>query len=948
MPTPPTRPDTPIRKDRRPQVANLLANAEHDISENSLTPTTMDGYVDLALASFPRWRELAANAEIRAARRAVLSVAPVTSESASYGPTTKLLNLVSLSIFDACSSTRSAGDSTVACIFASNPNKVPVGDIFNTKIHPDYPSYFATREELVSATTHDNHELPSTVAFPEVGSVGEQKKNRGRLRGTGQFKTYMTVLQSYRPDLPTVFGILVNRKYIQLSQLNACGMWSSGLIKLYRGSSYPGKTAETDEQIADGLAPWFAFVFLVYQSFDKRDKKLRFHSKDACFVRWDVFDGTGPLPQEKFAVTPFYSAKTPGRGTFAAFQVTGAPMTPGDAQKAFYNDVVKGFWKTSWQQSRLSNERQILDRLHGPDRWIPGLVRAYPLDDDSRLVIPSPDDIVRQASLTAVDVPDDGKMQDSTDEEWDGDGLEDWGDLHGPGDESEITNGQDVDDVRLSSTADDSSNTVSTENSASAGDDLRSVGLRALSASNLRFVERTQEIIHIASIGEPLSQCETPRELLYTFYDLLETYDHLWAEDVIHRDVSWFNVMCKPRHYFGGNPETQDRPCIRKLMKDAGYSDGLPPVSSVLLADLDHAVDMKEAERHSQLRERTGTPMFISVELSDFAVVAYRTIHHTALDALREALTRVEKHPSGPALLQTAFPDDNDNFLSNLNAVILSENERTKIVWLDKRPIHNPRHDAESAFWVYLWAFLRAQPLRGRLETRKMLRTSSEFSLGLLNHEIGSHNGRSDAHRAGCFMTPESNLRKLFYPACRVFEEMFIMMATYLQVPWHLYPFVQANHAQIAFRRIIFGVLLTMPAAKLDLALNTARPRLILEPWTHDSRKKSTATNSSASGTGRDNDGDKVPMQDESIGRPAKRKASESAPAGTGSASKKRVGFNRQPIPANAAPKDPADDIDISNAASRYSHGEHLQDRTAFGLRLKVWKDRTLWFSSSV
>ncbi|EJD52251.1 hypothetical protein AURDEDRAFT_142956 [Auricularia subglabra TFB-10046 SS5] len=908
----------------------------------------MGGYVDLALTSFPQWRDLAADAEIRAARRAVLSIAPVQSESASYGPTTKLLNLISLSIFNACSSTRSAGDSTVACIFASNPNKVPAGDIFNTKIQPDYPSYFATREELVSATTHDNFELPSSVAFPELGSVGEQKKNRGRLRGTGQFKTYMTVLQSYRPDLPTVFGVLVNRKHIQLSQLNACGMWSSGPIKLYPGASYPGKTPETDAQIADSLAPWFAFVYLVYQSFDKRDKKLCFHSKQQRFVRWDVFDRTGPAPREKFAVTPFYAAKTPGRGTFAAFQVTGAPMTCEDAQKAFYNDEVQGFWKTSWQQSRLSKERQILDRLHGPDRWIPGLVRAYPLDDDSRLVIPSPDDIVRQASLTAVDEPGGGEMQESTDEEWDGDGLGDWGGPQEPGDEAEIADDQDANDVGLCSAADDSSNPVSTENSASAGDDLRSAGLPALSASNLRIVERTQEIIHIASIGEPLSQCETPRELLYTFYDLLETYDHLWDEDIMHRDVSWFNVMCKPRHYLAGNPETQHRPCIRKLMRDAGYSDGLPPVSSVLLADLDHAVDMKEVERHSQLRERTGTPMFIAVELSDFTAVAYHTNAHHTWDALREALKRVEKHPLGSELLQAAFPDDDGKFWANLEAVILSEKERTETVFLDERPVHNPRHDAESAFWVYLWAFLRAQPLHGRFETQKMLRPSSDFSLGLLKHEIGPNKGCPDAHRAKCFYGPDAVFRNLFYPAFRVFEGMFKMMAIYLRVPWHLYPFVQANHAQIAFRRIIFGVLLTAPADKLDVALNTGRPRLILEPSTHKSRKKSAAADSRAGGTGRANDGDKLPTQDESIDRPEKRKASEPAPACEGSASKKRAGSDRQPVPADTAPKDPADDIDVSKAANRYNHDQHLHDRTAFGLRLKVWKDRTLWFSSGV
>ncbi|EJD52413.1 hypothetical protein AURDEDRAFT_158140 [Auricularia subglabra TFB-10046 SS5] len=918
----------------------------------------MDEYIGLVKSSFSSeaWDAIAADQPILNARDALLATSPSVPEKDRRGPTVKLLNLVSVAVFDAYKARRPHEDQDVAAIFASRPKQSPAGDFLRTQLRPDYLSFSGTRDQLLPATIQQC-DVPGRVpAWAELGSVGEQQRflhadddsesEYAVLEGTARFEGYLTTLKCYRPDIPTVHGFRVNRQHIQLWSLNACGVWSSNWV-----------------EISQSLDPWIAFVYLVYQSYGQRDKKLRHNAQQNSFVQWDVFDATGPSPLEKFAITPFYAAYTPGRGTFAAFQVNEAPMAPGDADSAFFHDEVKGFWKTSWQQCRRSKERQLLDRLHGPERWIPGLVRVYPSDEDeTQLKIPSPNDIMwRPPARTSFSIqgqaaePDDAAVQASGDAE----GGES-GDVEGERSRDEDTDsssGNEIDCSGRSSEGSVVSNPAPRDNPADASVP-HSIDF---TAADKRFIEGVQVILHIASIGEPLSQCETPRELLYTAYDLLETYDHLWDEEVMHCDISWFNVMCKPRHYLGDKPATQDRPCIRKLMQHVGHPDGQPLVSSVLLADLDLAVDMKQDERHGLLRERMGTPMFISSELCSFQAIYYKPIHYTTLSALRHALRRVEKHPLGPTLINVAFPSDNGNFMANLKKVIQLEKKRTRTISLPERPIHNPRHDAESMFWVYLWAFMRARPRGAPLESDAALQASSIFCNRFLSHEIGDLAHRRPDDRLSYLHTPDT-LRNHFHGSLAVFEDMFIMMATYLQVPWHIYSFINANHAQVAFRRIVCGVLLKTKSKILDLPLDTEGPRPIVVKTPALKTLQSSAASSSDAGrtgqsnarrvTGQPNTGDELRPSEVSTAPSLKRKASNVA--GGENATKKRAVLGGTPqatdspaaAPSAAAAEKPI--FKLSTVAMRYIHTLHAHRRDSFALCVKVWKDRTQWFSSAV
>ncbi|EJD52437.1 hypothetical protein AURDEDRAFT_149194 [Auricularia subglabra TFB-10046 SS5] len=740
----------------------------------------------------------------------------------------------------------------------------------------------------------------------------------GKLGGTGQFKTYMVTNGRYRPDLPTVYGILVNRKYIQLSQLNACGLWSSSPASLYHGKAY--SMDEKPHDAATYIAPWIAFVYLVYQSYDQRDRKLSFNAQQDKFVRWDVIDTTGSSPKEKYALTPFYAAPAPGRRTFAAFQVTQSPLDVGGADDAYEHDDVTGFWKLSWQQDgRRSTEHELLDRIHGPGRWIPGLVRTYPLDEGERLVVPSPSDVVRKAC--AAEAAGDEEAAESDDD--------------GEGDEEDDSNYERGD----SSTP--ATGCRSTE------DGPQSTCLPGLSEDEVDFVERIQEVLHIASIGEPLSQCETPREILYSAYDLLETYDHLWDEDIMHRDVSWFNVMVKPAHHTGRDTTAQERPCIRKLMHEAGHSDEQPLVSSVLLGDLDHAIDMKDPERDRKRRERTGTPMFISMDLAEFRSAPYSPPDDSLENVLVPKLRYLDSHPS---LLRSAFPKGDGDFMASFEKVLSQEIWRRQTISFSQRPKHSPRHDGESIFWVYLWAFVRARPRGALPETGTELERSSAFCEDLLAHVIGENGaGPGASGRASYMQVPNTHLRELFHPSLVVFEEMFVAMAAYLRIPWHLHPdTVKPNHVQTAFRRIVFGFVHHLQCTKpalLDLALDTERPRpIIRNPGTSKGRKEASS-DPSAGGTGRSSVGDELRKDD----KPKKRKAA--GPSG-GRALKKRAGASKKPqlaqIPADAPSPNAAGGSTAANEikiVKKYSHALHAHLRTAQALQLKVWKDRTLWFS---
>ncbi|KZV87641.1 hypothetical protein EXIGLDRAFT_620387 [Exidia glandulosa HHB12029] len=74
-------------------------------------------------------------------------------------------------------------------------------------------------------------------------------------------------------------------------------------------------------------------------------------------------------------------------------------------------------------------------------------------------------------------------------------------------------------------------------------EEARKVGDVTLPDNDPNRIVRVKETIHLGSVGDPLSQCSTPLQMLKVAYDAAETHLQLLKRGVLHRDLSWFNIL---------------------------------------------------------------------------------------------------------------------------------------------------------------------------------------------------------------------------------------------------------------------------------------------------------------------------------------------------------------------------------------------------------------------
>ncbi|KZV81899.1 hypothetical protein EXIGLDRAFT_844208 [Exidia glandulosa HHB12029] len=678
---------------------------------------------------------------VREALTTVGQFARSVSEKARYKPTIVLLNRLSLLYYEL---TQRNKDASPAIVFSFCYNRVVTGSYLGDQCQPDYSAFAGTYEDLLAAISGVAPNKPWSVL---VG-VGEHKK--GGERTMAQLKSYLRSLRQYRVDIPTVHGFQVSGLQVELASLNGCGMWKSPILS------------------TGWLRSWLALVASLYHSTDNRDAKLNYSASQTQFHRWDVHYGPEP-----FATVPFHVGDAPGRVTFAAFELGPASWTESKLSHVFFNGLAEGFFKVSWQDKAARwTESQLLTHLHA-EEWLPGLVRhKYAHRDDDKLAI------------TRL-----GEFEDEEDEK-----------KQGP-------------------------------------------------------VERVREVIHLGSIGEPLSEARTLRHVLCAIYDFLETSDNMREKDVIHRDLSWHNCLIFPRHTVRGEKREGSRPCIRRILAKAGVDlpaniadigvraqrhvddeDEYEPCG--LITDLDHSALITGLEALSKAgrRDRTGTPMFIATALSDPGSIAHMKSH--GLAALAGALRLVETTESGKRALEAAFPGTHSDgqFMAMFDRVAAAEaNNKPSFVFGKKKAeappatlpdpatiMHEPRHDAESLFWVTLWAFARARP-RGSSTSEGKASDFNAFCRDMLSHKIGEEASRKR------YLNPDNLDSTILHPDFRELMVLFHAMASYLSVPWHLYandPYIKAHseHVHTAFRRLILASLLS-DAPELDIELDTEQPR---------------------------------------------------------------------------------------------------------------------------
>ncbi|KZV91510.1 hypothetical protein EXIGLDRAFT_769856 [Exidia glandulosa HHB12029] len=797
--TPPPQPDaekeafsTPYGINHRPAKQNMYAKHVHWYSAEAMEPVVEKKFLDGKPQKYggvteKMRKKMSSDADIERGLEAVASFTDKDVENRRYAPTIQLLNRLSCLYFEIAKRRPEKG----AIVFTFAPTRKAPGSFLGEEFQPDYLAYLASVAELRDAISAENGRL---LPWSVLIGVGEHK--RSKEERLAQLKTYMSLLKRYRPDLPAIHGFHVADEKVEIASLD------SSVFRMSEACP------------VDTLKPWLALVASLYYAADTRYQPLTYNSSQVDFHRWDV-----EYENLKIATVPFHVGEAPGRTTFAALELAPGGATQDALTKAFYESPAYGFFKSSWQSATARwTESELLERIH-KDGWLPGVVR-------------------HRFTRREIEVKDPAQPAQKAKRK--------------PGAQSAKAKEVEAAKEPEQQTAQTQEQTAQTQATTAQSQ-----------ATTTATPIRVREVINLGSIGEPLSEARTMRHLLWAFYDFIETSSQLGKLGIIHRDLSWFNCLILPRHTVAGEKRPLSRPCIRRILEAANVKihttleaigkhqpsdidiasarargdtfDEFMPCT--LVTDFDHSADIEQlADKQQKLniRERTGTNMFIACDLSDPGSVDY--VNDSA--SLPFALADVDEYPNGGAALAAAFPNKEDvGFLDMIERVVAAEAARRLQVDRGRlaapaapNGLHQLRHDAESLFWVHLWGGARAQPQNAKFTDGDKSKYNA-FCAVMLRHTI--RGGNKEAERA-LYLAPQplgKGEKTLFHPRFKRVQGLFLQMVLYLTIPWHLYeddPYIKKHpdHAHVAFRRLLLGMLLRNDMPELDDLLNTEEPRV--------------------------------------------------------------------------------------------------------------------------
>ncbi|OCB91440.1 hypothetical protein A7U60_g1318 [Sanghuangporus baumii] len=296
---------------------------------------------------------------------------------------------------------------------------------------------------------------------------------------------------------------------------------------------------------------------------------------------------------------------------------------------------------------------------------------------------------------------------------------------------------------------------------------------------------RTRCLLVLRTIGHPLCACESVLEFLEAMYDLLEVLRYLVQErNVLHRDVSWGNVLIRPAEF--GSP--RNSPKIIEKASDNGdrhISHTYRFVSDIFkederkirvaLTDFGHATDLNSCGE-DELRVRAGTRMFMA---DDVLTPRFRGMPtFTLFDE------QFHDRILGDHIDKYATQEESDNWddFYRHNISLLKWNIEPK--W-DKKALlqdsfrHGAVHDAESVFYICLLFFNRMWPLNERVrksDIRDLQEARGELFKVLVTRGFSLNSSRLRELPRQCFGAGER-----FDP----FYGMLRTIHSYLEFPWY-------------------------------------------------------------------------------------------------------------------------------------------------------------------
>ncbi|KAL5499275.1 hypothetical protein ACEPAH_1793 [Sanghuangporus vaninii] len=298
---------------------------------------------------------------------------------------------------------------------------------------------------------------------------------------------------------------------------------------------------------------------------------------------------------------------------------------------------------------------------------------------------------------------------------------------------------------------------------------------------------RTWTLLVLGTVEFPLCTCESVQEFLEAMYDLLEVLRFTTQErNILHRDISWSNVLIRPKEY---HDIVDVRAMIANVKKNQDSRENIPHgyrfISDIFnenewkvrvaLADFDHAVDL-EKDGADELKNATGTPMFMAEDVlsvrdgttmtpfSRFSENVRREVPNDFVDKYSDCQEKHEwdKYYENFAGLRWRIEPQ----LSNDDKLVQSFR-------------HGAVHDAESVFYLCLLFFNRLWPLDEHVDPSEI--PTLEVNRGKL-FEIFA--GRRCDRNTVRFVFPD----RTSFGTGEIFEPFYAMLKTmfsYVRIPWY-------------------------------------------------------------------------------------------------------------------------------------------------------------------
>ncbi|GJJ09008.1 hypothetical protein Clacol_003229 [Clathrus columnatus] len=357
---------------------------------------------------------------------------------------------------------------------------------------------------------------------------------------------------------------------------------------------------------------------------------------------------------------------------------------------------------------------------------------------------------------------------------------------------------------------------------------IRAEPVEKLTVYDTEDGSRIKDRVILASTGLRLSACESVLEFLKVMYDLVETHEQVLNRGVLHRDLSWFNVLCKPEHFITNGQDNNKHPTISKsqgskhptiaelLDKSGGVNDPL-----CLLTDFDNAC-RTEGKVPTGATERTGTPMFMACELL-YGQKVYEMLYTDPVPPVNSNQFDLEGDVLEAYLRvygQTRYDAYNEDLISYLSGVKESEGIHPYVAG-DFSLSHQPHHDMESVYWIIIWFLTKAWPTGFDPD----LGTFGRNSHSTLRRTMLDREANTDPDDAMTLLRKSREGWKMtLHAAYEGLSEMLSGMGQYLCMRWSRFPNIFPLHCHEAFKRLLLKQIFRMTVEDKPIPIQGPRP----------------------------------------------------------------------------------------------------------------------------